>query len=110
MADKYNKPTIGGQKDKLRVIIVGGSIAGLTLAHCLHINNIDFVLLEGHEAIGPPLGAAIVLLPNGARILDQLGIADDLFAIWEPLQTGTTWNADGKVVSTGDGPKLLKMR
>lgn len=35
-----------GNAERLKVIIVGGSIAGLTLAHCLHHNSIDFVVLE----------------------------------------------------------------
>lgn len=58
-------------KDRLRVIIVGGSIAGLTLAHCLHHSDIDFVVLEARQEIAPQVGASIVVLPNGARILDQ---------------------------------------
>ena len=58
-------------KGRLRVIIVGGSVAGLTLAHCLHHSDIDFVLLEARNEIAPQVGASIVVLPNGARILDQ---------------------------------------
>lgn len=59
-----------GEK-RLKVIIVGGSVAGLTLAHCLHHSDIDFVLLEARKEIAPQVGASIVVLPNGARVLDQ---------------------------------------
>ncbi|OGM44898.1 FAD binding domain protein [Aspergillus bombycis] len=35
--------------------------------------DIDYVLLEKHSEIAPPVGASIGLFPNGLRILDQLG-------------------------------------
>ncbi|KAF6831150.1 FAD binding domain-containing protein [Colletotrichum musicola] len=55
------------------VIIVGGSVSGLSLANILETFGIDYVLLEGHDTIAPQLGASIGLLPTGLRILDQLG-------------------------------------
>jgi 2-polyprenyl-6-methoxyphenol hydroxylase-like FAD-dependent oxidoreductase len=65
-----NGSAVKGEK-RLKVIIVGGSVAGLTLAHCLHHSSIDFVLLEARKEIAPQVGASIVVLPNGARVLDQ---------------------------------------
>ncbi|KAL6238507.1 hypothetical protein BDW75DRAFT_237394 [Aspergillus navahoensis] len=59
---------------KLKVIIIGGSIAGLTLAHCLDLAEIDYLVLEKHHDILATVGGSIGLLPNGSRILDQLGI------------------------------------
>src|ERR1700710_1487471 len=97
-------------RDRLRVIIVGGSVAGLTLAHCLHHNNIDFVVLEAHKEIAPQVGASIVVLPNGARILDQLGIFDDILAMVEPLQNGSTRTGDGILVVESDAPRLTAIR
>ncbi|TID05181.1 FAD-dependent monooxygenase atmM [Colletotrichum higginsianum] len=35
--------------------------------------GIDYILLEAHDTIAPQLGASIGLLPNGLRILDQIG-------------------------------------
>lgn len=59
----------------LKIIIVGGSISGLSLANMLEKSGIDvdYVLLEGHSIIAPQLGASLGLLPSGLRILDQLG-------------------------------------
>ena len=94
----------------MRVIIVGGSVAGLTLAHCLRHSNIDFVVLEARGEIAPQVGASIVILPNGARILDQLGIFDDIFAMVEPLQNGLTWTGDGKLVVNSNAPLLTGIR
>jgi 2-polyprenyl-6-methoxyphenol hydroxylase-like FAD-dependent oxidoreductase len=56
-----------------KVIIVGGGIAGLTLANMLEKFDLDYVLLEAHEDIAPPTGAGVGLMPNGSFILDQLG-------------------------------------
>jgi 2-polyprenyl-6-methoxyphenol hydroxylase-like FAD-dependent oxidoreductase len=55
-----------------KVIIVGGSISGLSLALMLEKNGIDFVVLEGYKSIAPQVGASIGVLANGLRILDQL--------------------------------------
>ncbi|KAF2014167.1 FAD binding domain-containing protein [Aaosphaeria arxii CBS 175.79] len=56
-----------------RVLIAGGSVAGLTLANALERIGIDFLVLEKYDNIAPNLGASIGVFPNGMRILDQLG-------------------------------------
>lgn len=99
----------GGEK-KFRVLIVGGSVAGLTLAHCLLKNGIDFVVLEANEDIAPPVGASIGILPNGARILDQLGLFDDVFDAVEPLQRSSFWGDSGNLIMSSDTPKILTER
>ncbi|RDW70883.1 FAD-dependent oxidoreductase [Aspergillus mulundensis] len=71
MACENNQPS-------LRVVIIGGSITGLTLAHCLDKAGIDYVLLEKHQDILASLGASVALQPPGCRILDQLGVFDRL--------------------------------
>ncbi|KFZ09191.1 hypothetical protein V501_05682 [Pseudogymnoascus sp. VKM F-4519 (FW-2642)] len=99
-----------GKKDRLRVIIAGGSVAGLSLAHALHYSNIDFVVLEARDEIAPQVGASIAVLPNGARILDQLGIFDDILAMVEPLENGLSWTGDGKLVVDSNSPLLTRVR
>jgi len=69
-----------------RVVIVGGGIAGLTLANALERAHIDYVLLEAREKIGPHAGASIAFFANGCRILDQLGCFDAVDAESEPLR------------------------
>ncbi|KAL0943432.1 FAD binding domain protein [Colletotrichum truncatum] len=56
-----------------KVIIAGGSVSGLSLANMLEKFNIDYVLLEAYPEVAPQVGASIGLLPNGFRILDQIG-------------------------------------
>ncbi|KAF7585902.1 hypothetical protein BBP40_009884 [Aspergillus hancockii] len=62
------------ETDQFKVIIVGGSVAGLTLAHCLQRAGIDHVVLEKSANLSPQVGASISVLPSTARILDQLGL------------------------------------
>ncbi|PVH90855.1 FAD/NAD(P)-binding domain-containing protein [Periconia macrospinosa] len=62
-----------------RIIISGGSIAGLSLALMLEKNGIDFLVLEAYPEIAPQVGASIGMLPNGLRILDQLGCYEDVW-------------------------------
>ncbi|KAL0765485.1 hypothetical protein CaCOL14_012234 [Colletotrichum acutatum] len=55
----------------IKIIIVGGSVAGLSLANMLERFDIDYTILEAYSEIAPQVGASIGLLPNGLRILDQ---------------------------------------
>jgi 2-polyprenyl-6-methoxyphenol hydroxylase-like FAD-dependent oxidoreductase len=56
-----------------KIIVVWGGVAGLTLANMLENFELEYLLLEAHEDINAPTGAAIGLLPNGSFIMDQLG-------------------------------------
>ncbi|KAL5335611.1 hypothetical protein BJX70DRAFT_374615 [Aspergillus crustosus] len=92
-----------------RVIIVGGSIAGLTLSHCLNAAGIDNIVLEKHGEIASQVGASIGVLPNGARILDQLGLFDKIEKLIEPLVTAHIAFPDGYTF-TSDYPVAVKER
>ncbi|KAH8885604.1 FAD/NAD(P)-binding domain-containing protein [Thozetella sp. PMI_491] len=56
-----------------KIAIVGGSIAGLSLANMLEKFGLDYILLEAYPEIAPQVGASIGMMPNGLRILDQIG-------------------------------------
>lgn len=73
------------EKPNFRVIIVGGSITGLTLAHCLSQAGIDHIVLEKRAEIAPQEGAFIGLWPNGAQVLQQLGLYDSLEKLTTPV-------------------------
>ncbi|MCJ1243270.1 hypothetical protein MMC30_000467 [Trapelia coarctata] len=83
------------EEQKFKVIIVGGSIAALSLAHCLDSAGIDYVVLERHHDIAPQVGASVGIMPNGARILDQLGLFDDVESEIEPLDRSFIYYPDG---------------
>lgn len=93
-----------------RVIISGGGIAGLTLANALQLGGINFVLLERRNTIAPQVGASIGILPNGARILDQIGCFDEIFDMVEPLHHHANHREDGSHIEITDGPQLMARR
>lgn len=87
-----------------KVIIVGGSISGLILAHCLKQANINHIILEKRKEIAPQEGASIGIWPNGGRILDQLGLHDELECATDALDTMHVSYPDGFVFTN----KLFK--
>lgn len=94
----------------LNVVIVGGGIAGLTLAHCLLKNGINFVVLESRGEIHAQEGAGLGILPNGGRVLDQLGIFDDLMEGVQPLQNCYFWSGNGEIIAESDRLMELEKR
>ncbi|OGM41446.1 zeaxanthin epoxidase [Aspergillus bombycis] len=66
-----------------KVIIAGGSIAGLSLALMLGKNGIDFLVLKAYPSIAPQVGASIGLLPTVLRSLDQLGCYESVMEMAE---------------------------
>ncbi|KAK4861003.1 hypothetical protein LT330_004734 [Penicillium expansum] len=86
-----------------KVVIVGGSVAGLSLALMLERNGIDFVVLEAYGSIAPQVGASFGVLPNGLRILDQLGCYDSVLKMAEyPVDTLHFRDSQGQPFRTFD--------
>jgi 2-polyprenyl-6-methoxyphenol hydroxylase-like FAD-dependent oxidoreductase len=85
-------------KKGFRVVIVGGGIAGLTLAIALQKANIDYILLESKSVIDPDLGASIGIQPQGGRILDQIGCWDEILTLVEPLRSHTARDRNGNLI------------
>ncbi|KAL1638039.1 hypothetical protein SLS58_009060 [Diplodia intermedia] len=86
-----------------RVAIVGGSIPGLTLALALEKSGIDFVVLEAYPEMAPQVGASIAVLPNGFRILDQLGC-------YEHLLQRVNCTIDNFIIRDSDGRVLTHVK
>lgn len=91
-------------KPRFKVVIVGGSVSGLTSANMLEKLNIDYVVLENHKEIAPQVGASIGLHASGLRILDQLGCAGTLLDLVDtPLHTQFLRDSEGDVVARFEG-------
>lgn len=85
--------------DSFKVLIVGGSVAGMALANMLERYNIEYELFEKHEVIAPQLGASIAILAHGSRILEQLDCLDTLETISSPLNKIFSTGPDGHQIS-----------
>jgi len=97
-------------QNDFKVIIVGGSISGLTLAHALDRAGISHIVLEKGKNITFDGGASISLQPNGLRILDQLGLYQDIFKTTKPMSQSIWRNADGKVVRKSRFMQMVEER
>lgn len=86
-----------------RVVIIGGSVAGLVLGNMLQLNGIDFIILEAYPKIAPQVGASIGLLPNGNRILDQLGLFDTILGLAPPVEKFNFRNSKGERIAGHSG-------
>ncbi|MEO3977776.1 FAD-dependent monooxygenase [Streptomyces sp. CAU 1734] len=64
----------------MRVIVVGGGIAGLSCALALHATGFEPRVYEASRAV-EAVGVGINLLPHAVRELAELGLADQLDAI-----------------------------
>ncbi|KAF3040702.1 hypothetical protein E8E12_005945 [Didymella heteroderae] len=93
-----------------QVIIVGGGIAGLTLANALEKAGIDYMLLEARDNIAPTVGASIGIFQNGGRILDQLGCYEAIEKETSPLHRGRSRDGNGKQFFTQTGILLNQAR
>ncbi|KAJ5618272.1 hypothetical protein N7528_006915 [Penicillium herquei] len=80
------------------VAIVGGGIAGLTLALALEKQGIDYALFERQTSLYPDQGASIGMLPNGLRILDQLGLLDEIEKHTVPLTRWRHLDGEGELI------------
>lgn len=69
-----------------KVLIIGGGIGGLTLAAICRRIGISCLVFERTEKITPQ-GAGISLAPNALRVLEQLGLYEDIKAAGQRLDT-----------------------
>ncbi|KAG7054835.1 FAD binding monooxygenase [Colletotrichum scovillei] len=72
------------------VLIVGAGIGGLTLAAILSRLDISCKVLERSDVLRP-VGAGISLSPNGLRMLDQLGVYDQVLDAGQKLRKVQIW-------------------
>lgn len=71
-------------KHRLRVAVVGGGIGGAAAAAALVQRGMEVRLYEQAPVLGE-VGAGVAIQPNGVRVLQRLGLGDEL------LRFGARW-------------------
>ena len=74
---------LGPYSPRVRVIVAGAGIGGLTAALSLHAAGIDALVIDAALALRP-LGVGINLMPHAVRELTELGLGDELAATGIP--------------------------
>jgi 2-polyprenyl-6-methoxyphenol hydroxylase-like FAD-dependent oxidoreductase len=85
----------------MRVLIIGGGVAGSTAFHALKRIGALPVLFERAPAL-LPVGAGITLAPNGLHILAQLGLLPAVQRISAPNLTVTAYDSTGQIIGGCD--------
>jgi 2-polyprenyl-6-methoxyphenol hydroxylase-like FAD-dependent oxidoreductase len=91
----------------MRVIIAGGGIGGLTLAHGLARSGAEVRVIESARR-QDRLGTGITLLENALRALDRIGLADPIVATGSGWGVVSTRDAAGTVLHEQELPKAYK--
>ncbi|PQE28748.1 bikaverin cluster-monooxygenase protein [Rutstroemia sp. NJR-2017a WRK4] len=84
------------------VIIAGGGIAGVTLVLMFEKLGISYFLLEGRDTLESDRSAGIGLQPNGLRILDQLGLVEDIEEATILLEKWFSYDSEGNLMNDFD--------
>jgi 2-polyprenyl-6-methoxyphenol hydroxylase-like FAD-dependent oxidoreductase len=87
-----------GTLRRMRILVVGGGIAGLTLATALGKRGLQSELVE-RTARFAPVGAGITLHPNALRALASVSLDGAVMAAGAVLPSARTLDATGRIVA-----------
>lgn len=84
----------------MRMLIIGGGIAGTAAALALHKAGIEVTVHEAHPESGDDIGAFLTLASNGMLALSQFGAAEAVAGTGFELTTMRLTSDEGSVVAT----------
>jgi len=79
----------------VKVAILGAGVAGVSCAIALQRIGYDVAVYERHAELSS-LGAGIVCWPNGAFVLDKLGLLSDIAKVSGRLVSMNRWSDEGE--------------
>jgi len=90
----------------VKVAIIGAGIGGLALGRALTRQGLDVAIYEQKDRYART-GLGLLLMPNGVKALDQLGLGADIRERSNPLDLGVLRKSDGSHISKKvmDGPR-----
>ncbi len=92
---------------EMRVLIVGGGVAGLTLAGLLEQRGFSPQVVEQAPQYGQ-VGYVIVIWPSGSRVLKGLGLYEDLKKEGYPFSEYNVYDYKGKIIKNYTIEKVSK--
>jgi len=95
-------------QEKFDVIVIGGGLAGLTLATTLSDRGHSTVVLEARRGVSP-IKRGMSLAPNGLRVLEKLRLLSVVEEIGRKLRTVSYQKSSGELLVAYDY-NLLKIQ
>jgi 2-polyprenyl-6-methoxyphenol hydroxylase-like FAD-dependent oxidoreductase len=97
--------TISHKKDHnaVKAVIVGGGIAGLSLAIMMARAGIEYIILERSTGLEPPIGGATVLGPPVLRLIEQIGLLPQVEAASKTLSGLTIVDGESRKIGRLEG-------
>lgn len=91
----------------MKVTIIGGGIAGLSMAIALQRAGIDYKLFEAASEI-KPVGAGLGLGANAIKAYQKLGIANDVIAAGRQLNRFVIYDDRGNVITETNTDRIAE--
>ena len=88
-------------KEKKKIAIIGGGIAGLTFARCLTNKDYEIHIFEKKENFSE-IGAAISVFPNALCVMDELNLLEEILQNGGQFKTVYLKTSKGKVLSKSE--------
>lgn len=95
----FAKSPLGGTLMSKKIIIAGGGIGGMTAALALRRVGIDVTVYEQAPAFAE-IGAGMSLWPNATRILQSLGVLEEVLCSGETVNQFNLYRPDGSQISS----------
>jgi 2-polyprenyl-6-methoxyphenol hydroxylase-like FAD-dependent oxidoreductase len=89
--------------EKLQIAIVGGGIGGLTAALALRARGLSVMVFEQASELRE-IGAGVSIFPNATRLLQRIGLTDEIEKIGSPITGLVMRTSVGEVITTSTAP------
>ncbi len=89
--------------ETLQIAVVGGGIGGLTAALALRARGLSVTVFEQAGELRE-IGAGVSIFPNATRLLQQIGLGDEIEKIGSPITGQVNRTSAGELINTSASP------
>ncbi|WP_036050198.1 FAD-dependent monooxygenase [Bradyrhizobium sp. Tv2a-2] len=89
--------------ENLRVAVIGGGIGGLTAALALRARGLDVTIFEQAGELRE-IGAGVSIFPNATRLLQRIGLTDEIEKIGSPITGQVIRTSGGELINQSASP------
>jgi salicylate hydroxylase len=94
---------VSEKSEKLQIAIVGGGIGGLTAALALRARGLSAMVFEQAGELRE-IGAGVSIFPNAMRLLQRIGLGDEIKKIGCPITGQVNRTSAGELINTSASP------